>query len=111
MKHLRACFIFYILLFVTVSRAQKESIADIKGINTQHEISNLKGHVKEIKSVTITNNEDQEVVQNKFYYNKDVGGPGYILYESGLLCKSYLAPAVFDYAATYSRCNFFRNLR
>lgn len=89
--------LIFISLFVNACQAQKESSGNrLNGVNTELEIYNLKGHVKEIKSVTITNSEDQEAVQNKFYYNKDVGGGGYILYENGLLYKLFLMPALFD---------------
>ncbi len=87
----------FIFLFVNACQAQKESSGNrLNGVNTELEIYNLKGHVKEIKSVTITNSEDQETVQDNFYYNKDVGGGGYILYENGLLYKLFLLPALFD---------------
>lgn len=97
MKHLSACSVFYILFFVTVSQAQKVSfLINNNGINTKHEISNLKGHVKEIKSILITNKEDRESVQHKFYYGRDVGGEGAILYENGLLYKQFSIPGLFD---------------
>lgn len=89
--------LIFISLFVNACQAQKESSGNrLNGVNTELEIYNLKGTVKEIKSVSITNSEDQEAVQNKFYYNKDVGGGGYILYENGLLYKLFLLPALFD---------------
>lgn len=88
--------ILIISVFVNGCKAQTYNNT-LKGINKDIETLNLKGPVKEIKSVVTTNNEDQYSIQNMLLFNSDFRNDGMVLYQNGLLYKEYIRFIEFDY--------------
>lgn len=80
--------LFFILIFINACNAQTKKESFI-GINKDIETLNLKGPVKEVKSVVTTNDEDQYSIQDKLLFNSDNRVVGYVLYKNGLLNKYY----------------------